>query len=65
MDVFGLGTLSYLLLTGQPPATKRTELLARLAQENGLRPSTVADSITGVHRRADPGGDRAGARRSG
>ncbi|MGA3563755.1 BREX system serine/threonine kinase PglW [Melissospora conviva] len=46
MDVFGLGTLSYLILTGQAPAAKRTELLQRLAQENGLRPSSVADSIS-------------------
>ncbi|MET8140193.1 BREX system serine/threonine kinase PglW [Sphaerisporangium sp. NPDC005288] len=46
LDVFGLGTLSYLLLTGQPPGDRRAELLARLSKENGLRPSTVADSVT-------------------
>ncbi|MEV0754541.1 BREX system serine/threonine kinase PglW [Streptosporangium sp. NPDC050280] len=47
LDVFGLGTLSYLLLTGLPPSDRRADLLARLSKENGLRPSTVADSVTG------------------
>src|SRR5690606_33233835 len=46
LDVFGLGTLAYLLLSGEPPATSRRELLTRLTQENGLRPSASADSVS-------------------
>jgi serine/threonine protein kinase len=46
MDVFGMGSLAYLILTGQPPAAKRPELLARLARDNGLRASSVADALS-------------------
>jgi len=46
LDIFGLGTLAYLLLSGQPPAATRAELLTRLASENGLRPSAAADSVS-------------------
>jgi serine/threonine protein kinase len=46
LDVFGLGTLTYLLLSGQPPATTRAELLTRLSHEDGLRPSSASDSAS-------------------
>lgn len=46
LDVFGLGTLAYLLFSGQPPAATRAELLARLAKEDGLRPSSAVDSVS-------------------
>jgi serine/threonine protein kinase len=46
LDVFGLGTLSYLLLSGQAPSATRADLLARLATENGLRPSAAVDSVS-------------------
>jgi serine/threonine protein kinase len=46
LDVFGLGSLSYLIITGQPPATRRTSLIERLTTEHGLHPYAVSDSIS-------------------
>ena len=46
LDVFGLGTLSYLILTGQAPASSRDQLGQRLAAEGALVPSSAADSIS-------------------
>lgn len=46
LDVFGLGALGYLVLTGQPPAATRGELASRLTQARALLPSAVIDSIS-------------------
>jgi serine/threonine protein kinase len=46
LDVFGLGALSYLILTGQAPAESRAQLGQRLQAERALAPSPVADSIS-------------------
>ncbi|MBF6354021.1 BREX system serine/threonine kinase PglW [Nocardia higoensis] len=45
MDVFGLGMLTYLLVTGKAPATSHAELLARLEADDDLRPSALVDNL--------------------
>lgn len=45
LDVFGLGAVAYLVLTGVAPAETRTALIGRLAEEGGLHPYAVSDSI--------------------
>lgn len=45
LDVFGLGAVAYLILTGTAPAARRSELMARLASDGGLHPYAVSDSI--------------------
>ncbi|MGH3800084.1 MAG: BREX system serine/threonine kinase PglW, partial [Pseudonocardiaceae bacterium] len=45
IDVFGLGSTAYLVLTGQPPAQSRAELMERLTRDGALHPSAVSDSI--------------------
>ncbi|AGP55275.1 BREX system serine/threonine kinase PglW [Streptomyces rapamycinicus] len=46
LDVFGTGSVSYLLLTGKPPADARGVLVDRLAAEGGLHPSAASDSVS-------------------
>ena len=46
LDVFGLGAVSYLILTGEQPAATREQLAARLNKDGALVPSSVADSVS-------------------
>ena len=46
LDVFGLGALSYLILTGNAPADTREQLAQQLTAEHALVPSSVTDSIS-------------------
>ncbi|TXS52715.1 BREX system serine/threonine kinase PglW [Streptomyces sp. t39] len=46
LDVYGLGVLTYLLVTGKAPAAGQAELLARLEAGEGLRPSSLVDGLS-------------------
>ncbi|MET7767450.1 BREX system serine/threonine kinase PglW [Nocardia sp. NPDC005366] len=45
MDVYGLGMLTYLLVTGKAPATTQAELLARFESGKELRPGALVDNL--------------------
>ncbi|KRV48655.1 serine/threonine protein kinase [Wenjunlia vitaminophila] len=46
LDIFGLGAISHLVLTGQAPAPQRSGLLERLRTDGGLHLYAVADGFT-------------------
>ncbi|WP_019931237.1 BREX system serine/threonine kinase PglW [Nocardia sp. BMG111209] len=45
LDVYGLGLLTYLVVTGKAPATSAAELLARLESGAELRPGALVDNV--------------------
>ncbi|GAA3377565.1 BREX system serine/threonine kinase PglW [Streptomyces sannanensis] len=46
LDIFGLGAVAHLILTGQPPARQRSALTERLRADSGLRLFAVADGLS-------------------
>ncbi|MEU8799782.1 BREX system serine/threonine kinase PglW [Spirillospora sp. NPDC048819] len=46
LDVFGLGALGYLIMTGTAPADSRGALARRLTEQHALTPSAIDESIT-------------------
>ncbi|MBB4774687.1 BREX system serine/threonine kinase PglW [Actinomadura livida] len=45
LDVFGVGAIAYLILTGRPPAPDRATLIDSLRDAGGLHPYAVADGL--------------------
>ncbi|MGR7001255.1 protein kinase [Yinghuangia aomiensis] len=46
LDVYGLGVLTYLLVTGEAPAASQAALMARFEAGEGLLPSGVVDGLS-------------------
>jgi serine/threonine protein kinase len=46
LDVFGLGAVAYLIVTGQSPAAQRSDLIDRLTIDGGLHPCAVNDGMS-------------------
>lgn len=46
LDIFGLGAIAHLILTGDPPATQRSALSERLTTDSGLHLFAVADGMS-------------------
>ncbi|MGH3925334.1 MAG: protein kinase, partial [Pseudonocardiaceae bacterium] len=45
LDIFGLGAVAYLILTGQAPAAQRSALIDRVTIDGGLHPYAVVDGL--------------------
>lgn len=45
LDVYGLGVLTYLLVTGHTPGISQSEVMARLEAGESLRPSALVDGL--------------------
>ena len=52
VDIFGVGAIAYLLLTGEPPAESWAHLKQRVAEEGGLDPKSGNETLDAIVRDA-------------